>query len=74
MPGVVGVFDYQTFPPDADGGPVTPVRLLPNEEGCDLVLFWYRRPGVSDEKFRSDAEWVLSDLERLKTLLEETRA
>jgi hypothetical protein len=69
-----GVFDYQTFPPDADGGPVTPVRLLPNEEGCDLLLFWYQRPGVSDEKFRSDAEWVASDLARLKTLLEETRA
>jgi hypothetical protein len=72
-PNPYGVLDYQTFPPDADGGPVTPVRLLPNEQGCDLVLFWYQRPGVSDDKFRSDAEWASSDLQRVKTLLEQTR-
>ncbi len=65
-----GVLDYQVFPIGGDGGPVTPVRLIPNEEGCELVLVWFQRPGVTDEAFASDAEWVASDLNRLKALLE----
>ena len=65
-----GVLDYQVFPPGGNGGPVTPVRLIPNGEGCELILVWLQRPGVTDERFKSDAEWVASDLQRLKTLLE----
>jgi len=65
-----GVLDYQTFAPGESGGPATPVRLIPNGAGCELVLIWYRRPGVSDEKFRSDIEWLESDLQRLKSLIE----
>jgi hypothetical protein len=65
-----GVLDYQTFPVGGDGGPVTPVRLYPNEEGAELALTWFQRPGVSDERFESDCEWVTSDLARLKTLIE----
>ena len=38
--------------------------------GCELVLIWYQRDDASDETFHSDAEWVESDLQRLKTLLE----
>ena len=69
-PNEHGVLDYQTFAVGADGGPVTPVRLIRNDDGCEVVLVWQQRPGVSDEKFRSDAEWVASDLQRLKTLVE----
>jgi hypothetical protein len=65
-----GVLDYQTFPLGQSGGPVTPVRLIRNDDGCELVLIWQQRPGVSEEKFHSDAEWVASDLQRLKTLIE----
>ncbi len=65
-----GVLDYQTFPLGAEGGPVTPVRLIHNDDGCELVLVWQQRPGISDERFQSDAEWVASDLQRLKTLVE----
>ena len=65
-----GVLDYQTFPVGAPGGPVTPVRLIRNDDGCELTLIWQQRPGVTDEKFHSDAEWVASDLQRLKTLIE----
>ncbi|MEQ1901684.1 MAG: SRPBCC family protein [Devosia sp.] len=65
-----GVLDYQTFPPGEDGGPVTPVRLYPNGEGAELVLTWFQREGVTDERFQSDAEWVESDLQRLKSLIE----
>ena len=65
-----GVLDYQVFPPGGNGGPVTPVRLVPNAEGCEVLLLWFQRPGVMDEMFKSDAEWVASDLQRLKALLE----
>ena len=65
-----GVLDYQTFPPGENGGPVTPVRLIRNGDGCELLIVWPQRPGMSDERFKSDAEWVESDLQRLKTLLE----
>jgi uncharacterized protein YndB with AHSA1/START domain len=65
-----GVLDYEVFPVTGGNGPVTPVRLVPNGDGCELVLIWLQRDGVSEEKFRSDAEWVQSDIQRLKTLLE----
>ena len=65
-----GVLDYQVFPLGGDGGPVTPVRLIPNEDGCELLLVWFQRPGRSEEAYKSDTEWVASDLHRLKALLE----
>ena len=65
-----GVLDYQTFPEGEDSGPVTPVRLYPNDDGAELVLTWFQRAGVTEAQFKSDSEWVASDLERLKTLIE----
>jgi hypothetical protein len=65
-----GVLDYQVFEAGEDGGPVTPVRLVANRTGATLVLVWFQRPGVSDEQFRSEIEWIASDLNRLKTLIE----
>jgi hypothetical protein len=65
-----GVLDYEVFPATGGHGPISPVRLIPNDDGCELILLWLQRDGVSDEKFRSDAEWTQSDLQRLKTLLE----
>ena len=68
-----GVLDYQVFDPGQAGGPVTPVRLIANGEGCELVLLWFQRQGISDNRFKSDVEWVASDLQRLKALLEQSR-
>jgi hypothetical protein len=65
-----GVLDYQTFPQGADGGPVTPVRLYANGDGAEMTFTWFQREGVTDAKFESDVEWITSDLERLKTLIE----
>ena len=67
---VYGVFDYQVFNQGEDGGPTVPTRLIPNQEGADLSVVWFRREGMSDEQFRSEIEWAASDLQRLKTLLE----
>lgn len=65
-----GVLDYEVYPLGEEQGPITPVRLIANEEGCELVLIWYWRDGVTEERFLSDAQWVESDLTRLKTLME----
>jgi hypothetical protein len=66
----LGVLDYQVFDRDQDGGPSTPVRLIANADGCELLLVWMQRPGVTDERFKSDVEWIASDLQRLKVLME----
>lgn len=65
-----GVLDYQVFRQGQNGGPTTPVRLVPNKEGATLFLVWFQRDGVEDVQFRSELDWIASDLNRLKTLLE----
>ena len=47
-----------------------PLRILPNGDGCELVLTVFRRPGRSDAEFAADAEWVMKDLRAAKALLE----
>ncbi len=65
-----GVLDYEVFLEGETGGPVTPVRVHPNQDGCEIVFTWFQRPGVSDEQFESDAEWAYSDLLRMKAYIE----
>ena len=47
-----------------------PMRLIANAEGCELLFTLFREPGASDAQFRADADFVQSDLNRLKGLLE----
>ncbi len=65
-----GVLDYEVLRPGERTGNVTPVRLIRNGDGVELVLVWLQRPGTTDERFRSEAEWIASDLQRLKSLME----
>ena len=65
-----GVLDYQVFREGETAGPVTPVRLHPNEDGCEMLFTWFQRPGVSNEQFESEAEWAYSDLLRMKAYIE----
>jgi uncharacterized protein YndB with AHSA1/START domain len=67
-PNAYGILDYQGSP--QEGGPVTPCRLCPNQEGCELTLTHFRREGRSEESYLSGAEWIESDLLRLKSFLE----
>jgi len=41
-----------------------------NVDWCEVTLTLSRVPGMSDEKFREDADWVRQDLERLKRVRE----
>ena len=47
-----------------------PLRVIANEGGCELVFTLFCLPGMSDEQFAADAEWVMRDLVSLKNLLE----
>lgn len=47
-----------------------PMRVVANEEGAEVLFTLFRQPGMSDEKFAADAEWVKRDLLALKQLLE----
>jgi len=47
-----------------------PMRVFPNGEGTEVLITVFRQPGVSDEKFAEDTQWVRRDLEALKELLE----
>jgi hypothetical protein len=47
-----------------------PMRVIRNGDGCEVTLTLLRLPGMSDEKFEQDAEWVRRDLGTLKAVLE----
>jgi len=47
-----------------------PLRVVARGDGCELVLTLFRRPGMSDEKFAADADWVMRDLGAAKRILE----
>jgi hypothetical protein len=64
-----GVLDHSVTLPQGISVYV-PLRVRQRERGCELELTLYRQPGVSDEKFAADAEWVLRDLQTAKQILE----
>ncbi len=65
-----GILDYQVYEQGQSDGPTRPLRLVPNGDGADLQMTWFQQPGVFDEQFVSEVEWLRSDLLRLKTYLE----
>jgi len=46
------------------------LRVIPNSSGSELTFTLFRQPGMTDQKFQEDAEWVLQDLTKLKDILE----
>ena len=63
-----GVMDHFV---DTGGGAqvYVPMRVVANGEGAEVLFTLFRQPGMSEEKFASDADWVARDLLALKTLL-----
>ena len=48
-----------------------PMRLVKNDDGCELMLTVFRNDQMSDAQFSSDLDAVARDLNRLKSLLED---
>jgi hypothetical protein len=64
-----GVLDHSVQLPRG-GSVYVPIRIVAQDQGCELVLTLFRQPEMSDEKFAADAEWVMRDLNAAKRLLE----
>ena len=47
-----------------------PMRVIANGTGSEVLFTLFRLPGMTDEAFARDAEWVERDLRALKALLE----
>jgi uncharacterized membrane protein len=47
-----------------------PMRVVPNNDGSEVIFTLYQRPGMSDHMLDEDAEAVSRDLLKLKALLE----
>ena len=57
---------------DAGKGPevYVPLRVVANADGAEILLTLFRQPGMSEQQFLADIEWVKRDLTALKALLE----
>lgn len=66
-----GVLDHDVTLPSGETVH-NPMRVMPDDTGCEVVFSLRRQPGVSDDDFDRDADAVLADLTRLKQLLERT--
>jgi hypothetical protein len=64
-----GVLDHAVI--TASGTEIyVPMRVIANGEGSELLLTLFRLGDMTDNQFQLDSEWVIRDLERLKTLME----
>jgi predicted homoserine dehydrogenase-like protein len=68
-PNAYGVLDHYVELPDGSEIYV-PMRVVANGTGTEAQFTLFRVPGMNDEKFSADAEWVIRDLNKLKELLE----
>ena len=64
-----GILDHQVFL-EGKTAHTTPMRLIENDEGCEVIYTQFQRPGMSEDAFASEIEWVTSDFEALRSLLE----
>jgi hypothetical protein len=46
------------------------MRILPNDDGSEVILTLYRQADMSDQQFADDAESVQRDLNKRKSLIE----
>ena len=64
-----GVLDHAVY---AEGTTplTTPMQVIRNDDGAEVLFTLIQRPGMTDAQFESEAEWVRSDFEALRSLLE----
>lgn len=48
-----------------------PYRVVPNLEGCELVMTNFKSPGDSDRSYEEQNEWVVRELQGARRFLEE---
>jgi len=65
-----GILDHHVTLPSGETV-YNPMRVIPNNDGSELMFTLYQRPHMSAEMFAEDANAVTRDLGTLKTLLEQ---
>ena len=65
-----GVLDHNVTLLDSGETFYNPMRVYPNGDGSEVVFTAYQRGDMSDQAFDEDAQSVLKDLQRVKSLLE----
>ena len=68
-PNDLGVLDHTVRLPDGTEV-LNPVRVLPHDDGAEVVFTVRRRDGVTDDDVARDAAVVASDLETLRRICE----
>ena len=65
----LGVLDHAV---ELESGQVVynAMRVIPNNEGSELIFSLVRQPGMTDEQFNNDKLAVETDLKTLKRILE----
>ncbi len=69
-PNPFGVLDYTIFSESGERIRGTALRLLPNEDECELVAQFFQVPGQDGEAFDAYVEWARTDLMVLKSVVE----
>jgi hypothetical protein len=67
----LGVLDDEVTLPSGERV-FNPLRVIPADAGCEVVFTLRRRPGMTEEDLRRDADAVAADLAALKSLFQET--
>jgi uncharacterized protein YndB with AHSA1/START domain len=68
-PNDLGVVDHTVQMPDGTAV-LNPMRVLPHDDGAEVVFTVRRRPGMSDDDVAADASTVATDLETLRGICE----
>jgi hypothetical protein len=64
-----GVLDHYVTLPSGDVVYI-PLRVIADGSGSEVVFTLRRRPGMSDQDFKADADAMAADLSRLRQVLE----
>lgn len=68
-PAEHGILDHRvTLAPDLQV--FVPMRVVPNEEGSEVLFTLFRPPAMTEFRLQQDVALVNADLQRLKALLE----
>lgn len=68
-----GVLDH-TASPSPGVEVLVPMRVVPNEQGSEVIFTLFRRPEMSDAQYAQDMGMVEQDLKSLKNILEAVRS
>ena len=66
----LGVLDHDVRLPSGETVR-NPMRVLPDDDGCEVVFTLRQRPGMTDEEYAADVAAVERDLATLRTVLEQ---